>query len=71
MVVIDAGMRQFRRRPGGGETNGSEASEFHPSATVKNYVYSPPLRGLAIHFDLSADASAGVECCWKPGGRPV
>ena len=35
-----------------------------------NHVYSPPARGLLIHCECPvAGAGAGVECCWKPGGR--
>ena len=34
-------------------------------------MYSPPARGLLIHCWCStAEAGAGVECGWKPAGRP-
>ena len=42
-----------------------------PLRHASNDVYSPPARGLLIHCECPvAGAGAGVECCWKPGGRP-
>ena len=43
----------------------------HEIPEVEDHVYSPPARGLLIHCECPvAGAGAGVECCWKPGGRP-
>ena len=43
-------------------------SSLEPTQLALNDVYSPPARGLL--YTSGADAGAGVECCWKPAGRP-
>ena len=53
---------------GGGQTKVKQSKQ--QAWNTRNHVLSPPARGLLIHCECPvADAGAGVECGWKPGGR--
>ena len=63
------GRRNLRQSPRMDEFGGVGSRQG--AMLHRNDVYLPPARGLLIHCECPvAGAGAGVECCWKPGGRP-